>query len=55
MKDIIFCRVVIKEKRQNALLTKAYPGKHYDMYKEENLKSTRKTAIEWFVKYLKGS
>ena len=32
-----------------------YPGEHYDMYKEKNLESTRKDALEWFVKYLKAS
>ncbi len=31
-----------------------YPGKHYDMYQGDNLKSAAKAALDWFAKYLKG-
>jgi len=30
-----------------------YPGKHYDMYRGENLKSARKKAADWFLQHLK--
>jgi dienelactone hydrolase len=33
----------------------SYPGGHYDMYKGENLKSARSSALQWFVKHLKDN
>jgi dienelactone hydrolase len=32
-----------------------YPGKHYDMYQGDNRKASATAAIDWFLKYLKGS
>jgi dienelactone hydrolase len=31
-----------------------YPGKHYDMYQGDNRKAAAKTAVDWFVQYLKS-
>jgi len=41
----------IKGRLETRYLT--YPGKHYDMYKGDNLKGARAAAIEWFLTHLK--
>jgi hypothetical protein len=40
----------IKDRLEARYIT--YPGKHYDMYEGENLKTARATAVQWFVKHL---
>jgi dipeptidyl aminopeptidase/acylaminoacyl peptidase len=40
----------IKTRIDSSYMT--YPGKHYDMYKGENLKAARNSALEWFIKNL---
>lgn len=40
----------IKKRVDSRYIT--YPGKHYDMYKGENLGNARQSALQWFIKYL---
>jgi dienelactone hydrolase len=42
--------VALKDRVESKYVT--YPGGHYDMYKGENLKAARDTALQWFVKHL---
>ena len=42
---------MIKDRIESRYIT--FPGKHYDMYKDKNLKAARYTALQWFVKHLK--
>lgn len=43
----------IKSRLDSRYIT--YPGKHYDMYKGDNLISARGEASLWFIKYLKNN
>ena len=41
----------IKDRLEARYVT--YPGKHYDMYKGNNLKEARSAALRWFQTHLK--